>query len=689
MTDLQLDQQMRLWRVAVDAPLDVLTYEGPTDLCRGMRVFVPLGRGNRKTSGVIIEADPAVTKPEGMNLKRILETDSEFPQLPENYMRWMTWLSQYYVFSLGSVLELAYPPLRQTARTRGSQKLAAVPEIDLKSKHPLTEQQLEVLSRIRQIHQRDFHADLAGFATHLLHGVTGSGKTEVYLELLEETLATGGTGLVLVPEISLTPQLLRRFSERFGNQIATIHSHLTTREKTEQWWRMMRGETKILLGARSALFCPIPNLRLIIVDEEHEPSFKQDDKLKYHARDAAIMLARELQCPIVLGSATPSLESYRNAIEGRYHLHVMQSRVADRPLPLVQVIDLRSTKPGGLHDGVQLPHWMSEDLYKGIRATMEDGDQVAIFLNRRGMATSVLCRACGQSQICPDCDINLTLHGKTHLVCHYCNYSEQMTESCAKCGGEMAGIGIGTEQVEADLRQMFHDKEVARADRDEIQSREALESLVRRMETGEIDILVGTQMIAKGLDFPKLRFAGMVLADVGFNLPDFRATERSFQLLTQMVGRAGRHVTNSLRPSVVVIQTYNPDHPSLRFARESNYADFATFELQNRSELTYPPYCRLGVVRVQGPHRDRVWRSTNLIRSWIEAAAKDKATGLEILGPADAPLARLRRQYRVHLLIKSQRPQILQWLSREILSRQKHLEKGIKLAIDIDPLHLL
>ncbi|MBX3019356.1 MAG: primosomal protein N' [Bdellovibrionaceae bacterium] len=672
-----------LWRVAVDVPLpEALTYKAPTDppirWARGMRVHLPLGK--RKASGVLL--GPTDVAPTEFTIKELTGLDDEYPILPEAFLRWLEWLAQYYLHPVGQVCELAYPPLRQTARTRGSQKGDVVPDVPLKEKFKLNDAQATAVDAI---------SSQPGFGAHLLFGVTGSGKTEVYLELLERTLAAGKSGLFLVPEIALTPQLLRRFSERFGQKIAVIHSQLTDRERTEQWWSIQRGEKKILMGARSAIFCPVPDLGLVVVDEEHEPSFKQEEKLKYHGRDAAIMLAKEFHCPVVLGSATPSLESWKNALENKFVLHRLPSRVGDQPLPHVEILDLRQDEAKeGKADGV--PFWMTDRLHHHLTTVLEAGQQAALFLNRRGYSASVVCQSCGTTVECPNCDISLTLHGKRNLVCHYCNYDQSYTEECPACQGDLKPLGLGTEQVEEDLRRLFPQARVARADRDEIQSREDFENMVRAMEAREIDILVGTQMIAKGLDFPGLKFAGLVLADVGFNLPDFRSTERSFQLMTQMSGRAGRHGATAEDPGRVLIQTYNPDHLSLTHAPRGDYEGFAEAELRQREALGYPPYGRLAVLRIQSLHQDRVWAAGETIRGWIERGLQQRGIDqslVEILGPAEAPLARIRRQYRIHMLLKSGNAKLLRWLCENVLAGKDKLPAGVKVAVDIDPLNLL
>ncbi len=666
-----------LWNVAVDVPLPMtLTYACPPALKdqihRGLRAQVPLG--SRKSTGVILGPSTGLGDDKATTIKSIIAIDSEFPILTEPYLRWMEWVSTYYLHPIGLVAELFYPPLARTSKTRGSQKKSALPDVQVLPPKKLNPEQEQVFKNISQS---------SGFGTHLIFGVTGSGKTEVYLELLDKVLKDGKSGLVLVPEISLTPQLIRRFIERFGDQVATIHSHLTDREKTEQWWSIIEGKKKILVGARSALFCPMPDLGLIVVDEEHESSYKQDEKLKYHARDAAVVLAAKMNCPVVLGSATPSIESWKNAIDGKYQLHRLKDRFGSQPLPNVQIIDLRNRKKSKT-----LPDWMTEELFHGIESTMNSGFQSAIFLNRRGIAPSVVCTACGFSPECENCDINLTLHGKSHLVCHYCNYQETHRELCSKCQAPMHPLGLGTEKIEADLRLLFPAANIARADRDEISNREEMEDLISRMETGEIDILIGTQMIAKGLDFPKLRFVGLALADIGFNLPDFRATERSFQLMTQMSGRAGRHGTTKENPGQVIIQTLNPDHPSLQFAPTGDFESFSAWELEQRKQLNYPPFHRLAVVRVQSTDKEKALQACEFIKAQLLRWTKDLAD-VEILGPAEAPLARIRRQFRFHLLIKSGSVKTLTGLGQALVSMQKDLKSGVRLSVDVDPLHLL
>ncbi|UOF00524.1 replication restart helicase PriA [Bdellovibrio reynosensis] len=675
----------QLWRVAVDAPLpEALTYSYSGPLERGQLVNVPLGK--RKVKGLVL--GPA-DKPPEFEVKSIESLDDEYAALPDAFVKWLEWLSQYYLHPIGQVVQSAFPPLKKTDKQRASKRPPVIPLLESDTFLDLTTEQRTCFESISK------HSN---FSTHLLFGVTGSGKTEVYLRLLEKVLAEGKRGLVLVPEISLTPQLIQRFARRFGDKIAALHSQLTDRERTNQWWDIVEGRKSILIGARSALFCPIKDLGLIIVDEEHEPSFKQDEKLKYNGRDAAVVMGKLMNCPVVLGSATPSLETWKNAVEGKYHLHTLKKRVANRSLPEIEVIDLRKLKADDdeqkkiVQKYSHLPFWLSADLYERMHEVLDQGDQAALFLNRRGVAQMVVCPSCGHTRECPNCDISLTLHAHSHLVCHYCDYHENFKTKCPDCSeGQLEAIGLGTELLETDLTRLFPGKKIARADRDEIQSRADLEELIHQMETGEIDILVGTQMIAKGLDFPKLKLVGLVLADVGFNLPDFRATERSFQLITQMSGRSGRHVKEGENPGRVIIQTFNAEHDSITFARNHDYEGFAKHELEMRAQLHYPPIGRLVSFRIQGPHLGKVEETAGLLarRAYALKAQYPQYNSIEVLGPAEAPLSKLRGQFRYHLLVKSTQANAANPFSRQLLGDQDWIPSGIKILIDIDPMSLL
>lgn len=674
-----------LLAVAVDAPMrEALTYLAHPEKVayRGDIVQVPLG--SRQVLGFVLGDQKLKSKKEFV-IKNISEVVQDWPRLTDPYLKWLEWVSNYYLHPIGRVIQLTLPPLKKEVKARKSSR-AAVVQFDAHAEKKIPQLTAEQAQCFKDI------SELPGFNVHLVRGVTGSGKTEVYLRLFEKCLNENKKGLFLLPEISLTPQLVQRFAERFGDQVAVIHSQLTDRERTNQWWDIVENRKSILIGARSALFCPIENLGLIVVDEEHEASYKQDEKLKYNGRDSAIMLASMMNCPIVLGSATPSLETWNNALIGKYKLHQMNQRVHQQPLPEISIVDMRLEKENDKRPPT-LPSWLSLSLFQQMETTLAEGFQVALLLNRRGLSNMVFCQSCGYSAECPNCDIHLTLHARHHLVCHYCDYHQNYTLKCPDCKeGELSPMGIGTEKIEADLKILFPEKIIARADRDEITTRADLEELISKMEKKEIDILIGTQMIAKGLDFPFLNLVGLVLADIGFNLPDFRTTERCFQLMTQMSGRSGRNFKNTGHSGQVVIQTYNTEHDSLRYVVNHDFVAFAEFELQNRNALLYPPFHKIISLRINSTDLSTV-RSTAMTladksRS-LQSKYPDKFGEIQILGPASAPLQKIKNVYRYHLLLKAPQAGILNIFANHLLKSAKWVPPKCKITIDVDPMNLL
>lgn len=657
----------RYFDVAVNTPLfQTFTYRLSTppenaDSLLGRMVRVPLRR--QVAEGVILQE---TTKPDvSFAIKEIHEISAESPTLSPPYLQWLKWISDYYVYPLGQTMGLMFPPLKKGGKSR---KQSPLPKVEKKDFATLTPAQ-EVAVRDILNHK--------GFGVHLLHGITGSGKTEVYLELLKNKLASGQQALVLVPEISLTPQLLRRFSERFGDDIAVIHSHLTDREKTNQWWSLVDKEKKILIGARSALFCPFENLGIIVIDEEHETSFKQDEKLKYHARDCAIMLAKILGIPVVLGSATPSLESWNNALEGKYKLHTLPDRISAGKVPDIAIVDMRKEEEPRNHD---LPAWLSEKLYLKIKERLKSREQTALFLNRRGLSQTILCRECGCTYKCPNCDVSLSLHASTHLVCHYCGYHEDLTKICKECHiGEPKPLGVGTEKVEVEMKNLFPEARLIRLDRDEITTREHLEDAIAKIEMGAVDILIGTQMIAKGLDFPKLTLVGILLADIGFSIPDFRSAEKSFQLLTQVSGRPGRHTQNG----EVIIQTFNPEYSPLLFAKTSDYIGFAKEELLARKDLYYPPFGKLASIRICSNNSENLKNYCARVLLFAEKL-QERTPQIQVLGPAPAPIYRLKNKFRYHMLLKSSQQSMARYFYQTLCSKLSP-PKGVQISLDVDP----
>lgn len=542
--------------------------------------------------------------------------------------------------------------------------------------------------------------DQGGFEAFLLHGITGSGKTEVYLRAMAQVRARGQRSIILIPEISLTPQLLDQLHRHFPGRVGILHSALTGAERWAQWWRILGGEVDVVVGARSAVFAPLPDLGLIIVDEEHDSSYKQEDGLRYNGRDVAVVRAKQLKCAVVLGSATPALESYENCRQRRYKLLELTERVEQRPLPAVETIDMRYqfVKPaaGKTAEPAQSsvkpaakPRLMADSFIAAIKQNLLDKKQTLIFLNRRGFANFLQCGLCGHVWHCPHCSVTLTLHlRRRRLACHHCDYCRPMSEICPECKNpSLAPVGTGTEQIEERLRELVPEARIARMDRDTTSKRGSHEQLIRQWERGEIDILVGTQMITKGHDVAGVTLVGALSADLSLNLPDFRAAERTFQLLNQLAGRAGR----GSDPGRVVIQTYTPDHYAMQFLYKHDYKSFFAAEREFRQALNYPPFARLINLRFDGPKAEAVEkRAKNLAAQLRQLQARESkfATGIEVLGPAAAPIEKLRNRFRWQLLLKGKNSgQLLEFAShaRRLLPDDRH---G-RLQIDVDPYSML
>jgi primosomal protein N' (replication factor Y) len=515
-------------------------------------------------------------------------------------------------------------------------------------------------------------------AAFLLHGVTGSGKTEVYLRAIDEVRKAGGGALLLVPEIALTPQLVARFRARFGDEIAVLHSGLTARQRDDAWHALRRGEVQVAIGARSALFAPVANLALIVVDEEHDPSFKQDEGFRYHARDMALLRAQYAGAVCILGSATPSVETYHRANEGRIHLLSLPTRATGATLPEVEIVDLRRHRVGPTGHPL-----LSGPLYTAIGQCLETGHQAILFLNRRGFSPSVRCAACGLVAECPACSVALTEHrAKGALRCHYCDFQRAVAVPCTSCGGiEYKRLGVGTEQLEKAIEESFPKARVARLDRDTA-SGEGVEAVLERLRSGEVDVLVGTQMVTKGHDIAAVTLVGVALADQSLAFPDFRASERTFQLLSQVAGRAGR----ADAPGKVVLQTFQPDHPAVRLAAKHDYEGFYAEEIRDREEVGYPPFARLVSVRVHAGAEVDARRATQLLADTARQHQAVKDGAVQVLGPAPAPLVRLRGRYHYRLLLKSPDRKLLRNVTAHLAAR---IDQGLPpthATLDIDPL---
>jgi primosomal protein N' (replication factor Y) len=520
--------------------------------------------------------------------------------------------------------------------------------------------------------------DAGTFQPFLLQGVTGSGKTEVYLRAAEHALSRGKGALVLVPEIALTPQLVGRFRSRFGSHVSVLHSGLRERERRWNWQALRRGTVRLAVGVRSAVFAPVEGLGLLVVDEEHDPSFKQDEKLRYQARDLAVVRARDAGAVVVLGSATPSLESYQNARQGRYAVLTLTTRVDDRPMPEVQLVDLRRRQrtPG------ETPPVLAEASAAALAETLVRGQQAILFLNRRGHSTTLLCETCGVPVSCAQCDVALTLHlHPPRAQCHYCGASRAVPPACEVCGGALLPLGTGTERVEAEVAAACPTARVARLDRDSVGTGERLTELLASFARGELDVLVGTQMVAKGHDFPGVTLVCVVSADTGLLLPDFRAAERTFQLLTQVAGRAGR----GRDAGRVLVQTYNPDAEPVARAAAHDFAGFAAQELEWRRALAYPPFSRLAAIRLEGRDAGKTAASARALAARLGERLPPPASGVRLLGPAPAPIARLKGLTRWQLLLKAPQHRILRPLLDRAEQALASLPRGVRGVIDVDP----
>ena len=735
----------RLVQVAVPVPLrDLLTYSVPDGWLMppiGSRVSVPLGP--RKMIGYVIQNDVPIQLASDRAIKDILKQVDNQPFLPQAVLDLALWAADYYLCGPGQVLEVGVPHGRglgprtyrhfnltpkgrtyfsvgtkdgsfATPNRLGTKQLLALDSLvkvgdglsqsdligrgvpgatlkrltdmglvtvtdkpvvggesndDLnapKAEVQLTSEQAAALARLRSALSTE------RFQTALLHGITGSGKTEIYLRLAKETIRSGRRVLILVPEIGLTSAAARAFRGLFGSSVAIQHSGLSARQRHAQWSRIRAGEVDLVVGTRSAVFTPMDNIGLVVVDEEHDGSYKQEENPRYHGRDVAVMRAKQAGALVVLGSATPSLESYHHSIRGRYELISLTTRISDQGLPAIQIVDMKEefAEQGG-------EVVLSRVLAAGIRARLDRHEQVIILLNRRGFAASVFCRECGGTAECPNCSVSLTIHRTSGRVrCHYCGHSRVVPTRCQVCQGEYLEFsGLGTERVELEVRQHCTKARVARMDRDTMAHQGAADEMLTRFGRGEIDILVGTQMVAKGHDFPNVTLVGVVSADVGLGVADFRAGERTFQLLTQVAGRAGR----GSRPGETIVQTINPNHYSIRHACLQNYEAFYREEIEFRQAMRYPP--TLGLINL-------------IVRGRSEAAAMGDGFKLVkelqrlgrtewILGPAPAPLSRLKGQHRVQVLAKGDHRIRLGEIVEAALKQLPRIRRRI--SVDVDP----
>ncbi len=539
---------------------------------------------------------------------------------------------------------------------------------EIKNKYPLTSLQQQVVDTVLAKKNTD--------TVFLIHGVTGSGKTEIYMEIIEKLLEDGKESIVLVPEISLTEQIVARFQNRFADNIAILHSRLSDGEKYDEYRKIARGEVKIVIGARSAIFAPLKNIGVIIIDEEHTDSYKQDScNPKYHALDIAKWRSRYHQCPVVLGSATPTLESYARAAKDVYQLIELKERVHHQQLPSIEIVDMNQEmkrKRGNF----------SLSLIQSMQDAFSKNEQVILLLNRRGYSSFVCCKNCGYTEKCPNCDISLTYHKSSNtLRCHYCGYGTTLSKICSQCGEEaISTLGVGTEKIEEELNQLFPDKKVVRMDFDTTSTKGSHERIIRSFSEGKYDILLGTQMVAKGLDFPNVTLVGVIQADTSLNIPDFRSSEITFQLLCQVAGRSGR----GEKKGRVVIQTFNPDHYAIRYAKNHDYSGFFTEEMSIRRKLGYPPYYYLTVIRMLSSSYEEARDASNKVAEYLK---KNLSSSTIMLGPSIASVFRIKNIYRFQIVLKYKREDNLYPTLKNLLEHYKSNSK-LKIDIDFNPIHI-
>ncbi|MEN6464919.1 MAG: primosomal protein N' [Syntrophaceae bacterium] len=629
----------------------------------------------RNKTELLVQLAAAGNENEGVRLTPSEEALAAY--LEENGPKTMTGLKGRFANAAALVKRLEKKHVVRTAAT----EMIRTPEPSEFHEPPgrisqLTAEQESSLAEIKK--------GIAGgvFCPFLLHGVTGSGKTEVYLSAIEEALRKGGSAIYLVPEIALTPQLTERVRSRFpGVPIAVLHSSVSQAVRFDQWRLIKRGHTRIIVGARSAVFAPAPRLRLIVVDEEHDASYKQEDRMRYNARDLSILKAKQNSAAVVLGSATPAIQSYRAAQSGQLSYLALTKRIKDRPFPEISVIDMRDAR-----DETGRVPVVSSVLNQAIGDTLGRGGQALVFLNRRGFNTFVHCRKCGHVFKCRNCSVSLVLHaGENTLKCHYCDYIEKIPDACPECGAaEIGKFGAGTEKLEQELASLFPSARIGRMDRDTTARKGSHSRILNEFGNKEIDILVGTQMIAKGHDYPNIHLVGVVSIDNALNLPDFRAAERSFQLLTQVAGRGGRGDV----PGRVIIQTFNPGHYAVVHARDNDYKGFYEDEVNLRRGLGYPPFSRMVSLEITSPDKDRAKKGAQALGAAVrEFLLRNAAAGIEALGPAEAPVAKVKNRHRWKLLLKGGNVRSLHRAVRDILSRVP--EKGFEIRVDVDPVNFL
>ena len=718
--------------IEIDRPF---TYKVPLDMEEkvkvGQIVKVPFGVRSKPVEGFILDLKAEEEMKVSFKMKSILSVENEEPVITEDDLKLINFLREEYLCKYIDAIRLLIPVgILKGAKSKSRNVIVFINDnlekiknkdgyietidfikkntgkytkTELSKEHGLSIYKLNKLMEhglikseeeiVFRYNTREYNKDVQKNLTVeqsmaikeieeseenliLLKGVTGSGKTEVYMRIVEKTLEEGKSAIVLVPEIALTPQMIERFKGRFGSNVALFHSKLSDGERFDEWYRVKEGKASLIIGARSAIFLPVKNLGLIIIDEEHENTYKSDQNPKYQTKEVAEYIAKLKGCKVILGSATPTIESYYRAISGEMKLVELNHRVDNKPMPKMMLVDMREELRSGNKS------LFSRRLYASMKEKLEKGEQIILFLNRRGFSTFVSCRSCGYVFHCEDCDISMTYHKNGFLVCHYCGKTKKQPNLCPKCGSKYVKFfGAGTERVEEEVRRYFKNARILRMDVDTTRAKDSHEKIYNAFKAREADILIGTQMVSKGLDFPNVTLVGILAADMSLNLPDYRAAERSFQIITQVAGRAGR----GDKEGEVIVQTYTPEHYSLQYAKKYDYENFYEKEFTIRAMMGYPPFGRILLINGSGKNEDELRKQMIYLGEKVKEKAEEFG-GLEVLGPTPCIIYRIKENYRWQIIIKGEFSSKFSKSIKDILyDKANNVYNDIRVSMDINP----
>ncbi|MCX6111782.1 MAG: primosomal protein N' [Proteobacteria bacterium] len=655
---------MYYYHVAPSRPfMDTLTYESEELIPIGCRVEIPIGKS--KGFGFVVEQQKV--KPVDFETRKIIKVNGEHSFFNKENLNFYKWVSEYYHYPLGETLSLIIPSfIPKRKKTFEDVEKTYVSQDD-----PLvdfTEEQKEAERIILDPHTQNTYS-----SRNLLHGVTGSGKTEVYIEIAKETIKNKRGVIIIVPEIALTPQLINRISAHFKGEISVIHSEISRAKKYETWIKLSGGKSLLCIGARSAIFSPMPDIGLIVVDEEQDSSYKQDDRLRYNARDLALVLGKQYDARVILSSATPSVETYHNAKEKKYSYVTLRNRVRGLCLPKTIIVDLKKAD--------MVSENFSTEMVKNIKNALDKKEQIILYLNRRGYSNTIICKACGTRVSCPRCSITLTEHkNKKIMLCHYCGFERDIPNYCSACKSHsLYPVGSGTEKIYEEIETLFPEARIARMDSDSIKGKKSLGDILKKIADKKVDIIVGTQLLGKGHDFPEVTMVGIINADVTLHLPDFRSAEKTFHQVMQVSGRAGR-----MCQGLVVLQSYIPEHFAIQNAIKNDYDGFYSEELTNRKEVLYPPFVNLVDIKFSSNSKDISFKSAKLAHEAIQKIIKAKKMNVITLGPTPSPIPVINNRYRHHIVLKGKSRSDLNSLLK-IFNQEYKKHKSLRLSIDVDP----